>query len=81
VVTEVRPGDVDGMVTAIAAILKRSPMSRQQARMTAQAEAARLFTPEVVCSRISTALQRLVEEERGSIAQPRSGVREPEEVG
>jgi glycosyltransferase involved in cell wall biosynthesis len=81
VVTEVTPGDVDGMVTAIAAILQRSPMGRQQARVTAQAEAARLFTPEVVCRRISTALQRLVEEEPGSMAQPRSEVREPEEVG
>jgi glycosyltransferase involved in cell wall biosynthesis len=71
VVVEVRPGDVAGLATAIAGVLQRSPMSRLRERVTAQAEATRLFSPEIVCARISIALQHLVEDERGSVSQPR----------
>ncbi len=58
---EVEPGDVEGMVTAIVAMLDRLRTSPTEIRSTARAEAERLFAPSSVCERISAALEQLVE--------------------
>lgn len=60
VVTELEPGDVAGMATAITAMLEEVRESPQQIRSVARAEAARLFAPDVVCGKISAALEQLV---------------------
>ncbi len=50
VVTALEPGDVEGMASAITAMLERQRTEREQIRASARAEAARLFAPEVVCA-------------------------------
>jgi glycosyltransferase involved in cell wall biosynthesis len=60
VLAEVAPGDVAGMATAIAAMLDRLETSPTETRTAARAQAARLFAPEVVCEKISRALEQLV---------------------
>jgi glycosyltransferase involved in cell wall biosynthesis len=60
VATTVRPGDVQGMSSAIVAMLERLRDSPVETRTKARAEAERRFAPSVVCERISTALERLV---------------------
>jgi glycosyltransferase involved in cell wall biosynthesis len=59
-VAAVAPGDVEGMADAITAMLERMRSAPEQTRALARAEAERLFSPELVCERISTALEELV---------------------
>jgi glycosyltransferase involved in cell wall biosynthesis len=59
VAAEVRPGDVEGMATAITAMLERLRAEPAETRARARAEAERLFAPSVVCAQVSAALQRL----------------------
>jgi glycosyltransferase involved in cell wall biosynthesis len=61
VAAEVRPGDVAGMATAIAAMLERLRTSPAETRSLARAEAERRFAPDVVCEQISNALEQLVD--------------------
>jgi len=75
VVTEVRPGDVDGMATAIAEMLDKLKRSPTETRSMAHAEAERRFAPDVVCKQISDALEELVEGlESGPSDRERPGV-------
>ena len=60
VATEVVPGDVEGMVDAIAAALERLRTDAGRVRSLARAEAERLFASDRVCGQISDALQELV---------------------
>jgi glycosyltransferase involved in cell wall biosynthesis len=60
VLTEVAPGDVEAMAGAIAAMLERARVHRDEISATARAEAARLFATERVCEQISAELERLV---------------------
>lgn len=60
VVREVAPGDTEAMATAITVLLEQSKTTRAELALKARAEADRLFAPEVVCSQISLALERLV---------------------
>jgi glycosyltransferase involved in cell wall biosynthesis len=69
VVSEVRPGDVDGMARAIAALLDRLKASSAEMRSKARSEAERLFAPEVVCQQISVALQQLVDGSGNGLAE------------
>jgi glycosyltransferase involved in cell wall biosynthesis len=64
VVVEVAPGDVEGIAAAITTLLERLKTDPTQIRSTARAEAERLFAPEVVCGRISAALERLATAQR-----------------
>jgi glycosyltransferase involved in cell wall biosynthesis len=59
VVAEVAPGDVEGMATAIATLLRRLQANPSEMRSLARAEASRLFASSVVCEQISHALERL----------------------
>jgi glycosyltransferase involved in cell wall biosynthesis len=59
VVTEVAPGDIEGMAGAIAAMLASLARSPLEIRSAARAEAERLFAPEPICARISSALEAL----------------------
>jgi glycosyltransferase involved in cell wall biosynthesis len=61
VLTEIRPGDVEGMASAIAAMIERLRTSPAETRSMARAEAGRLFATDLVCERISLALERLVD--------------------
>jgi glycosyltransferase involved in cell wall biosynthesis len=61
VAAETQPGDVEGMVEAITAMLDRLARNPAETRALARAEAERLFAPEVVCEAVSLALQRLVD--------------------
>ena len=61
VATEVRPGDIEGMASAIVAMLERLGEDRAGIAAVARAEAERLFAPDVVCAQISDALERLVD--------------------
>ncbi len=61
VVSEVAPGDVEGMVAAIEDLLERLGDAPAQLRHRAQAEAERRFAPQIVCEQISDALERLAE--------------------
>jgi glycosyltransferase involved in cell wall biosynthesis len=75
VVAEVAPGDVEGMTSAVAAMLETAPRERAQLRSLARSEAARLFAPEVVCEQISDALQKLIARRRfGATAAHRERV-------
>jgi len=56
----------DGKFDAIVEMLGRLREDPAGLRSHARSEAERLFAPEVVCERISAALQRLVPEEAGS---------------
>ncbi|HLM86881.1 MAG TPA: glycosyltransferase family 4 protein [Solirubrobacteraceae bacterium] len=60
VLSEVAPGDVEGMTSAIAAMIERLRASPGETRAMARAEARRLFASERVCEQISDALQALV---------------------
>jgi glycosyltransferase involved in cell wall biosynthesis len=60
VVSEVPPGDVAGMASAITAMLERVRADPAAVRSTARAEAERLFAPDQVCGSISAALERLL---------------------
>lgn len=59
VVIEVAPGDAEGIAGAISEMLERVKAKPAAIRSTARAEAERLFSPELVCARISAALERL----------------------
>lgn len=61
VLGEVAPGDVEAMTEEIAAMLAKLAADAAQVRRSARAEAERLFAPELVCERISDALEALVE--------------------
>ena len=61
VAAELQPGDVAGMSQAIVSMLERLAESPGEIRAKAHAEAERLFAPELICERISLALQQLVE--------------------
>lgn len=61
VVSELQPGDVSGMASAIAALLERLQANPAPIRSHARAEAERLFAPKVVCEQISLALEQLVD--------------------
>jgi glycosyltransferase involved in cell wall biosynthesis len=60
VAASVRPGDVEGMSSAIVAMLERLRDRPVETRAKARAEAERQFAPSVVCEQISAALERLV---------------------
>lgn len=66
VVTEVAPGDVDGMVAAITQMLEQLRGAPAELRARARAEAERRFAPSVVCGQIALALEQLVERTRTS---------------
>lgn len=61
VAAEVQPGDVDGLTTAITAMLDRLKTNPTEMRALARSEAERRFAPDVVCEQISDALEQLVE--------------------
>jgi glycosyltransferase involved in cell wall biosynthesis len=61
VVTEVKPGDVEGLTSAVAELLGRLRNTPAEIRRLARSEAERRFAPEVVCEQISIALEQLVE--------------------
>ncbi len=61
VLTTVAPGDVEGMASAITAMIAALRSDPVKIRTGARAEAVRLFAPELVCEQISTALERLVD--------------------
>ncbi len=61
VIAEVRPGDVEGMASAIIATIAALRHNPGEMSAGARAQAERLFAPELVCERISTALDRLVD--------------------
>jgi glycosyltransferase involved in cell wall biosynthesis len=61
VLSEVRAGDVQGMATAITALLAELQANPRQMRSAARAEAERLFAPDLVCEQISGALEALVD--------------------
>ena len=60
VVSEVAPGDVEGMASAIAELLEELRTHPAKMRSKARSEAERLFAPDVVCAQISVALEQLV---------------------
>jgi glycosyltransferase involved in cell wall biosynthesis len=60
VVAEVEPGDVEGMANAIATMLAEIARGPAELRAAAHSEAERLFTPEVICEQIASALEALV---------------------
>ncbi len=62
VVAAVAPGDVGAMADAIEATIERLREAPAETRALARKEAERLFSPDLVCERISLALQELVEE-------------------
>jgi glycosyltransferase involved in cell wall biosynthesis len=67
-VAEVEVGDIAGMATAIVAMLDRLQSSPMETRAVARAEAERLFAPELVCEKISLALEEIVETSRNDVA-------------
>ena len=62
VVSEVQPGDVAGMATALSDMIERVRADQGDLRAHARAEARRLFAADVVCRQISEALERLIDE-------------------
>lgn len=76
VAAEVKPGDVQGMASAIAAMLERIERSPGETRSAARAEAQRLFAPGIVCAQIAHTLERLVHDHRSGFAPP-AGHMEP----
>ncbi len=64
VVAEVEPGDAESMAGAITTMIAAIGRHRGEIRAEAQAEAERLFAPEVICEKISLALERLVDSGR-----------------
>lgn len=65
VATQVRPGDIEGMATAITEMLQRLQASTAEIRSLARSEAERRFAPDVVCDQISDALEQLVATSQG----------------
>jgi glycosyltransferase involved in cell wall biosynthesis len=61
VAVTVAPGDVEAMADALVELLERLCADPAGVRAMAHAEAQRLFAPELVCQRISAALERLVD--------------------
>jgi glycosyltransferase involved in cell wall biosynthesis len=61
VVSEVAPGDVSAMASAVQEMLARVRSSPEEISATARAEAERLFAPATVCARISNALEELLQ--------------------
>jgi glycosyltransferase involved in cell wall biosynthesis len=61
VVSEVAPGDVSAMASAVQEMLARVRSSPEEISATARAEAERLFAPATVCARISSALEELLQ--------------------
>jgi glycosyltransferase involved in cell wall biosynthesis len=61
VVSEVEPGDVAAMASAIASMLLAAKERRGEIESTARAEARRLFATDRVCEQISRALEKLLE--------------------
>jgi len=72
VAIEVAPGDVEGMASAVSALIGRLNESPTEIRATAR-QAARLFASELVCEQISRALEQLVALPHASV---RSGIGE-----
>jgi glycosyltransferase involved in cell wall biosynthesis len=62
VLSEVAPGDVDAMATAIVTMIERLRERPAEIRSIAHAQAATLFATDLVCERISAALERLVDD-------------------
>jgi len=62
VLAEVQPGDVEGMASAITAMIEGISRSPAETRSVARGEASRLFATDRVCERISVALERLVDD-------------------
>jgi colanic acid biosynthesis glycosyl transferase WcaI len=62
VVAEVPVGDAEAMAAAILELIERLRSGPSQTRSLARAEAQRLFAPDVVCTQISLALERLIED-------------------
>lgn len=60
VLARVRPGDAEAMASAIAEMIERLRAAPRELRAAARAEAARLFASELVCTRISGALETLL---------------------
>jgi glycosyltransferase involved in cell wall biosynthesis len=58
--TVLAPGDVAGMSDAIVATLQRLSRQPREVRGKSHSEAERLFAPELICARISRALEQLV---------------------
>ncbi len=73
VVSEVRPGDVEGMADAITAMLERLRVNPAQTRHLASAEAHRRFAPAVVCEQISDALEAVANGARHNGAHGSAG--------
>jgi len=61
VLIEVAPGDVEAMARAIETMIERLGARAAEIRSTAHAQAQALFASELVCERISAALERLVD--------------------
>ena len=61
VVSEVTPGDAEGLAAAVIEMLDRLARDAPQLRTKARAEAERRFAPEVVCRQVSEALLALVD--------------------
>jgi len=72
VAAEVAPGDAEAMARAIVAVLERLRADPAATRSLARAEAERLFAAEVVCERVSAALQRLLAGEAQSAPATRA---------
>jgi glycosyltransferase involved in cell wall biosynthesis len=70
VAAEVRPGDVDAIVSAIAAMLERVRANPGQSASRARSEAARLFAPDLVCKQVSDALTTLVDRSAQAAPEP-----------
>jgi glycosyltransferase involved in cell wall biosynthesis len=62
VLSEVRPSDVPGMASAITEMIERLRHDPTEIRSLARAQARELFAIEVVCERISQALEQLLED-------------------
>ena len=62
----VRPGDVEGIVAAVAQMLDRLDREAPATRALARAEAERRYAPATVCREVEAALLALVEQQRVS---------------
>jgi glycosyltransferase involved in cell wall biosynthesis len=60
VAAAVAPGNVEAMTDAIVAMLERLREAPEQTRAKARAEAQRLWASELVCDRVSAALEAVV---------------------
>ena len=71
VAAEVQPGDIDGLLAAITEMLDRLRSDPAGTRSLARAEAERLFAPDVICEKISNALEGLLAgPEQPRVAEP-----------